>query len=220
MQSPIEENYLKAIFKLSGDQAGNVSTSAIAEELNINSASVTDMIKKLATKGLIDYEKYQGVQLTGKGRAIAVDIIRKHRLWEVFLVEKLHFNWGEVHDIAEQLEHIKSPELINRLDDYLGNPTVDPHGDPIPDRQGRFHPSDQILLSELPADTPAVITGVREDSKDLLTYLEQKNLLLGARIRVKAIFEFDSSLLIHSKDGELSISRKVAENLFVRKMKL
>lgn len=219
MHSPIEENYLKAIFKLSEGQNGNVSTSAIAEELNINAASVTDMIKKLAGKDLVDYEKYQGVQLTEKGRTIAVDIVRKHRLWEVFLVEKLHFNWGEVHEIAEQLEHIKSIDLINRLDDYLGNPTVDPHGDLIPDREGRFRPSDQILLSELPPDTPAVITGVREDTKDLLNYLEQKGLLLGTRIRIKTVFDFDGSLVLSYRDGELSISSKVAENLFVRKSK-
>ena len=135
------------------------------------------------------------------------------------MVEKLHFNWGEVHEIAEQLEHIKSIDLINRLDDYLGNPTVDPHGDLIPDREGNFHPSDQILLSELPADTPAIITGVREDTKDLLNYLEQKGLILGTRIRIKAVFDYDGSLVLQYQNSEFSISRKVAENLFVRKVK-
>ncbi len=218
MQSPIEENYLKAIFKLSEDQEGNVSTSAIAEELNINSASVTDMIKKLAAKELITYEKYQGVQLREAGRAIAIDIVRKHRLWEVFLVEKLHFNWSEVHEIAEQLEHVKSRELIDRLDQFLGHPTVDPHGDPIPDSEGRIRPNNQVVLTELTVNSRAVITGVKEDTKELLNYLEQKQLLLGTHLVVKAVFDFDGSMLIHSVSGESSISRKVAESLFVRRL--
>jgi DtxR family Mn-dependent transcriptional regulator len=216
MRSQVEENYLKAIFKLSSEQDGNISTSAIAEELDINAASVTDMVKKLAEKKLITYKRYQGVQLTDKGRKIAVDIVRKHRLWEVFLAEKLHFNWSEVHEIAEQLEHIKSEELINRLDNFLGNPHVDPHGDPIPDKEGKFHYVEPVLLSELQPETHAIIKGVKEDSKDLLHYLEQHQLLLGTPIHIVEIFEFDNSMVLRYPGGELTISRKVAENLFVQ----
>lgn len=215
MHSQVEENYLKAIFKLSAEQDGNISTSAIAEELDINAASVTDMIKKLAGKKLITYKRYQGVQLTGKGRKIAVNIIRKHRIWEVFLVEKLKFNWSEVHDLAEQLEHIKSEELINRLDDFLGNPHVDPHGDPIPDKEGQFNHVEPVLLGELHPGTQAVIKGVKEDSKELLHYLEKHHLLLGTTIHILEIFEFDQSMVLRYAEGELTISRKVAENLFV-----
>jgi len=215
MNSQIEENYLKAIFKLSDGDEGNISTSAIAEELDINAASVTDMIKKLATKKLIAYERYQGVRLLPRGRKIAVNIVRKHRLWEVFLVDKLKFNWSEVHDIAEQLEHIRSEELINRLDDFLGSPRVDPHGDPIPDREGNFHASNQMLLRELPQDTEAIINGVKEDSRQLLSYLEQNQLLLGTRITIRKVFDFDGSMILEHPAGELTISKKVSENLYV-----
>lgn len=216
MHSQVEENYLKAIFKLSAEQEGNISTSAIAEELAINAASVTDMIKKLAAKKLITYKPYQGVQLTTKGRKIAVDIIRKHRLWEVFLVEKLQFNWSEVHDIAEQLEHIKSEELINRLDDFLGNPHFDPHGDPIPDKDGHFHHAEPVLLSEVDPGASVIIQGVKDDSKDLLHYLEQHELLLGTPVHVDQVFDFDRSMVLQYAHGELTVSRKVAENLFVQ----
>jgi len=216
MHSQVEENYLKAIFRLSAEQEGNISTSAIAEVLAINAASVTDMIKKLAAKKLITYKPYQGVQLTSKGRKIAVDIIRKHRLWEVFLVEKLQFNWSEVHDIAEQLEHIKSPELINRLDDFLGNPHFDPHGDPIPDKDGHFHHTEPVLLSEVDSGASVVIQGVKDDSKDLLHYLEEHDLLLGTPVRIDQVFDFDRSMVLQYARGELTVSRKVAENLFVQ----
>ena len=134
-----EENYLKAIYHLSTGNNSVVSTNQIAEITNTKAASVTDMLKKLAEKKLINYIKYQGVTLTEAGKNAAVNIVRKHRLWEVFLVEKLGFKWDEVHDIAEELEHINSESLINRLDDFLGNPAADPHGDPIPDRSGTIH---------------------------------------------------------------------------------
>lgn len=216
MHSQVEENYLKAIFKLSAEQDGNISTSSIAEMLDINAASVTDMIKKLASKKLITYRPYQGVKLTTKGRSVAVEIVRKHRIWEVFLVEKLKFNWGEVHDIAEQLEHIRSEELIDRLDDFLGNPQVDPHGDPIPDKNGHFSQAKPILLSELKVDNRAIIRGVREDSRELLQYLEQHHLLLGTPVRITQIFDFDGSFILESPEGPLTISRKVADNLVVQ----
>ena len=133
-----EENYLKTIYHLTTASDAEVSTNAIAEKMETKASSVTDMLKKLAEKGLINYKKYQGVSLTQDGKLAAKMSVRKHRLWEVFLVEKLGFSWDEVHDIAEQLEHIKSEKLINKLDDFLDNPTEDPHGDPIPDREGRI----------------------------------------------------------------------------------
>ncbi len=213
MQSQVEENYLKAIFKLSAEQDGNISTSAIAEVLDINAASVTDMIKKLASKKLITYRPYQGVKLTSRGRSVAVDIVRKHRIWEVFLVEKLKFNWGEVHDIAEQLEHIRSEELIDRLDDFLGNPQVDPHGDPIPDKNGHFSQAKTVLLSALKVGSRAVIRGVRDDSRELLHYLEKHHLLISTPIRISQIFDFDGSIILEYPQGQLTISRKVADNL-------
>lgn len=216
MQSHVEENYLKAIFKLSAEQEGNISTSAIAEALDINAASVTDMIKKLASKKLITYRPYQGVKLTASGRSVAVNIVRKHRIWEVFLVEKLKFNWGEVHDIAEQLEHIRSEELIERLDDFLGYPRVDPHGDPIPDKNGQFADTKPVLLSELKADQRAIIRGVKDDSRDLLHYLEQHRLLLGTAVRIVQIFDFDGSIILEYKEGPLTISKKVADNLVIQ----
>ncbi len=219
MHSQVEENYLKAIYKLSTEQDGNISTSAIAEELDINAASVTDMIKKLASKKLITYKRYQGVQLTAKGRKVAIDIVRKHRIWEVFLFEKLKFNWSEVHDIAEQLEHIKSEELIDRLDDFLGNPHIDPHGDPIPDKEGRFHHVELIPLLELRRGDRAVIRSVKDDSRELLHYLDQHRLGLGTGIRVAQIFDFDHSMVLHYEQEELTISRKVAENLLVQPLK-
>ncbi|WP_243389180.1 metal-dependent transcriptional regulator, partial [Flavobacterium psychrophilum] len=133
-----EENYLKTIYHLTTISDSEVSTNAIAEKMETKASSVTDMLKKLSEKDLINYKKYQGVSLTETGSLSAKMIVRKHRLWEVFLVEKLDFPWDEVHDIAEQLEHIKSEKLINKLDDFLGNPTEDPHGDPIPNANGQI----------------------------------------------------------------------------------
>lgn len=215
MHSLVEEDYLKAIFKHSTPENPAVSTSSIARELNVQSASVTDMLKKLSTKGLVRYEKYQGVELTSGGRSAAVAIVRKHRLWEVFLVEKLGFKWSEVHDLAEQLEHIHSEELIDRLDHFLGNPRIDPHGDPIPDKSGFISPQSYKLLSELAEGARGVLVGVSEDSRDLLQYLEQNQLLLGTPVSIEQIFPFDGSRILVYPQGRLSISRQVAESLFV-----
>ena len=217
MHTQNEENYLKAIFKLSMEaEGGAVSTSALARELEVQAASVTDMIKKLAAKELAAYEKYQGVSLTPQGRIVAVDIVRKHRIWEVFLVEKLGFGWSEVHDIAEQLEHIQSEELINRLDDFLGNPTHDPHGGAIPDKGGRIPEMKAVMLSSLPEGASATIAGVRDDARDLLQYMEQRRLLIGTPIRALEWMPFDGSLLLESPHGKISISRKVTEYILVR----
>jgi DtxR family Mn-dependent transcriptional regulator len=217
MHSQIEENYLKAIFALAQESEGKaVSTSALARALEVQAASVTDMMKKLAAKDLIAYERYQGVWLTEKGRMVAADIIRKHRIWEVFLVEKLGFNWSEVHEIAEQLEHIQSAELIDRLDDFLDNPDFDPHGDPIPDKKGRLPDHHSVPLVSLREGAVAVVTGVKNDTRELLQYLEQQHLLIGARIRLLRRLPFDGSLILETGQGEVSISNLVAENLMVR----
>lgn len=211
-----EENYLKAIYHLTANLDGEVSTNAIAVMMETKASSVTDMLKKLADKDLLNYKKYQGVSLTENGKLAAKMIIRKHRLWEVFLVEKLDFSWDEVHDVAEQLEHIKSEKLINKLDDFLGNPTEDPHGDPIPDAQGRIVTIEKHLLSELQANQSGICVGVKDNSSDFLKYLDKQEIGLGTKIEVMAKETFDLSLKIKVSGTEFAISNKIASNLFVK----
>jgi len=212
-----EENYLKTIYHLTSVSDNGVSTNAIAEKMDTKASSVTDMLKKLAEKKLVSYKKYQGVSLTESGLLAAKMIVRKHRLWEVFLVEKLNFNWDEVHDVAEQLEHIHSEQLIDRLDDFLGNPTEDPHGDPIPDAQGRIVKIDKYLLSELELGQSGICVGVKDTSPEFLQYLDKQDISLGTKIEVVAKETFDQSLRIKTNASELTISNKIAGNLFVRK---
>jgi DtxR family Mn-dependent transcriptional regulator len=211
-----EENYLKAIYHLTTRLDSEVSTNAIAEMMETKASSVTDMLKKLAEKNLIHYKKYQGVSLTENGKLAAKMIVRKHRLWEVFLVEKLDFSWDEVHDIAEQLEHIKSEKLINKLDDFLGNPTEDPHGDPIPDAQGRMVTIEKQLLSELIGNQTGICVGVKDNSSDFLKYLDKQQIGLGSKIEIVAKESFDLSLKIKVSGTEMTISNKIASNLFVK----
>lgn len=211
-----EENYLKSIYHLTTSLDSEVSTNAIAEIMETKASSVTDMLKKLAEKDLVNYKKYQGVSLTDTGKLSAKMIVRKHRLWEVFLVEKLDFSWDEVHDIAEQLEHIKSEKLINKLDDFLGNPTEDPHGDPIPDAQGRIIAIEKQLLSELQANQSGICVGVKDNSSEFLKYLDKQQIGLGTKIEVLTKETFDLSLKIKVNDAELVISNKIASNLFVK----
>lgn len=213
-----EENYLKTIYHLTGVSDGEVSTNAIAEMIETKASSVTDMLKKLAEKGLVNYKKYQGVSLTDNGRLSAKMIVRKHRLWEVFLVDKLDFAWDEVHDIAEQLEHIKSEQLINKLDDFLGNPTEDPHGDPIPDRHGKIAKTEKMLLSELLQDQSGLCVGVKDSSTEFLKYLDKNQIALGSRIEVVVREDFDASMKIRVGTNEIVISSKIAGNLFVKKV--
>ena len=177
-----EENYLKTIYHLTSSSNKEVSTNEIAEMIATKASSVTDMLRKLAEKDLLNYKKYQGVSLTEKGKLSAKMIVRKHRLWEVFLVEKLNFSWDEVHDIAEQLEHIKSEQLINKLDDFLGNPTEDPHGDPIPDAYGKIIKTEKLLLSELPQNQTGICVGVKDSSTEFLKYLDKNQIALGTKI--------------------------------------
>ena len=216
MVSSTEENYLKAIFKISEKEGTPVSTNSISSSMNTSAASVSDMIKRLAEKDLVLYEKWKGVRLTDKGREIATSLIRKHRLWEVFLVDKLNFAWDEVHPLAEQLEHVKSDTLVNRLDEYLGFPKFDPHGDPIPDENGNFTFRKQVLLSDF-NDKNAVIVGVQEHSKPFLNYLDRLGLKLGTAIEIIETVEYDGSIRIKIDGiGEQIISSKVAQNLFVK----
>lgn len=211
-----EENYLKAIYHLTSSNDTEVSTNGIAEMMETKASSVTDMLKKLAEKDLVNYKKYQGVSLTENGKSAAKMIVRKHRLWEVFLVEKLNFTWDEVHDIAEQLEHIKSEQLINRLDDFLGNPTEDPHGDPIPDANGRIVKIEKQLLSELTENQIGICVGVKDTSSDFLKYLDKQEIALGSKIEFLSKESFDLSVKIKVDSKELSISNKIASNLFVK----
>lgn len=221
MISYTEENYLKAIYKLLEKGEKKISTNSIAGLLGTSPASVTDMIRKLADKKLISYEKYRGVSLTSSGKKIAVNIIRKHRLWELFLVEKLGFKWDEVHDMAEELEHIKSESLVEKLSTFLGSPKFDPHGDPIPDADGNFHPMQTLPLSALRKNDKATITGVIDHGTTFLRYLSGNNLSLGQKIIVKVVEEFDQSMeiVIAGKSVALQISHDVSKNLLVVKEK-
>jgi len=215
--SQTEENYLKAIFSLSLTASKAVSTNAIAEKLETKASSVTDMVKKLADKKLVDYKKYQGVSLTENGKGIAVRVIRKHRLWEVFLVKHLDFSWDEVHEIAEQLEHVKSIKLTKELDRFLEYPTHDPHGDPIPDENGNIAHHTDVMLSSLQAGSNCVVLGVKDSSKSFLKYLDGLGIKLGSSIKIINIEVFDNSMKIELGDRIMSISHQITKNLFVKK---
>jgi DtxR family Mn-dependent transcriptional regulator len=216
MNSFTEENYLKAIYKLMEQSDEAVSTNAIAEKLNTKAATVTDMLKKLSAKKLVNYTKYKGVSLSAGGTKIAVGIIRKHRLWEFFLVEQLHFRWNEVHEIAEQLEHIQSAELVERLSTFLGNPKYDPHGDPIPDENGRITNSRSLSLDLAAEGKKYRMTGV-VDHKDLfLKHLDELGFCLGCDILIKEIREYDHSLQIKlNRNRSIYISHEVAKNILI-----
>jgi DtxR family Mn-dependent transcriptional regulator len=211
-----EENYLKTIYHLTLILDSEVSTNAIAEKMETKASSVTDMLKKLAEKDLVNYKKYQGVSLTVEGKLAAKMIVRKHRLWEVFLVEKLDFSWDEVHDIAEQLEHIKSEKLINKLDDFLGNPTEDPHGDPIPDANGNMVKIEKQLLSEIAVGKKTICVGVKDTSVEFLQYLDKQKIALGSTIEVLSKEDFDASMHLKVNKVELIVSHKIASNLYVK----
>lgn len=215
MLSLSEENYLKAIYHLQVAQQ-SVTTNELSAYLNTKASSVTDMLKKLSEKNLVDYKKYQGVTLSSKGESTALKVVRKHRLWEVFLVEKLNFNWDEVHDIAEQLEHIKSEELTDKLDTFLNYPKRDPHGDPIPNRDGEFTVSNKTVLSDLEIGEKGVCVGVKDSSTDFLNYLDKQGIALGQSIEIKDKEIFDRSMLIAFDDNTLRISEQIADNLYIK----
>ena len=213
-----EENYLKSIFHLSSDSELGVSTNSIADNLNTKASSVTEMLKKLGDKNLIVYKKYHGAQLTENGRKTALGIIRKHRLWEVFLVDKLNFKWDEVHDIAEQLEHIQSEKLTNELDKFLDFPTKDPHGDPIPNPAGFIKFTPKLRLSDLNIWETGKFIGVKDSSTTFLKYLDKRQISLGSNIKVLHQEEFDQSLHVGLDETNLTISIKTASNLYITKI--
>lgn len=216
MLSFTEENYLKTIYRLSEGGVKAVLTNEIAESMSTKAASVTDMVKKLSSKKLISYEKYYGAKITHRGKSQALSVIRKHRLWETFLVDKLHFSWDEVHDVAEQLEHIQSPLLIEKLDAFLGFPTADPHGHPIPDKDGNVQALKLVPLSESGTKRKGVVRSVRDGSPIFLQYLSKIGIYIGAKIQILDKIAFDSSLevLIDNKN-KVFISRDAAENLLI-----
>ena len=214
MNSQSEEDYLKAIYHLEMDY-DSISTNSVADYLNMKPSSVTDMLKKLADKKYINYQKYKGSSLTRKGKLIALSIIRKHRLWETFLVEKLGFSWDKVHYIAEQLEHIKSEELIENLDDFLGNPKYDPHGDPIPNKNGEIEKMNQKLLIELKTGQKGIITGVKKGTASLLNYLDKEKIKLGDSVNVIEILEFDGTFIVEINKRKLTFSEKICQNLLL-----
>ena len=211
-----EENYIKAIYHLGVNSEKGISTNAIANRLATKASSVTDMVKKLSDKKVVLYKKYQGVTLTDFGKKTAANIIRKHRLWEVFLVEKLNFSWDEVHEVAEQLEHIKSPKLINELDALLGFPKKDPHGDPIPDKDGNLQKIEKSLLSTLKKDESGICVGVNDSSSEFLQFLDKQGISLGQTIKVLEKEPFDDSLKIKINNKEVTISNKIANNLYIQ----
>ena len=211
-----EENYLKVIYHLSNLSPKGVNTNAIAAMLDTKASSVTDMLKKLSEKDLLHYQKYQGVSLTDKGKLNAKIIVRKHRLWEVFLVEKLGFAWDEVHEVAEDLEHIKSEKLINQLDQFLNYPSFDPHGDPIPNAKGEIIKIEKQLFSEIEVGRTITCVGVKDTSVDFLQYLNKQNISLGTKMKVLEKEPFDGTLKIEINKSVLVISDKIATNLYVK----
>lgn len=215
--SHTEENYLKAIYTLSGiSENGGAATNVIAERVQTKPPTVVDMLKKLASKKLVTYEKYKKVQLTNQGKKVALQVIRKHRLWETFLYEKLQFNWNEVHEVAEQLEHIRSEKLIERLDQFLDFPMYDPHGDPIPTANGEIKPLKRHKLSEVEIGKTCQVVGVNDSSSDFLLYLQQLSVGIGTKIKVLEKITFDHSIMVSFRKGHQTlVSKKFADNVLV-----
>jgi DtxR family Mn-dependent transcriptional regulator len=213
--SASKENYLKAIFHLQQEQ-GLVTTNALAAALRTRPASVTDMLKKLKEQKLLIYERYKGFKLNNEGRKAAVQVIRKHRLWEYFLVKKLQFGWEEVHEIAEELEHISSRALIDRLDAFLGHPATDPHGDPIPDSQGRLLVRRQVALADWPVNKVVQVSGIASQTTEMLEVLQHNHIRLGTRLEIKKKFPFDDSLEVKVRNRPpVTLSARVAKNVWV-----
>jgi DtxR family transcriptional regulator, Mn-dependent transcriptional regulator len=215
MLSLTEENYLKAIYHLSEGGAVAVLTNALAEAMNTKAASATDMIKKLSQKELITYEKYHGVNITASGKTEALLVIRKHRLWETFLVQTLGFTWDEVHEVAEQLEHIHSTRLIDKLDDFLGHPQVDPHGDPIPDSKGKIKVAALTPLDQVKVGYKGQIAAVKDSDSGLLKYLDKIGAKPGVKLQLTDKEEYDQSVEIRIGVKTLSLSREVCKNILV-----
>jgi DtxR family transcriptional regulator, Mn-dependent transcriptional regulator len=213
-----EENYLKMIYYLSLATTSEITTNAIADKMESKPSSVTDMLKKLSDKGWLHYQKYQGVSLTENGKQKAKSIVRKHRLWEVFLVDKLEFSWYEVHEIAEELEHIQSEKLIEKLDAFLNFPSEDPHGDPIPDKNGNIIKKEKILLSEMKVGSNCMCIGVKDSSSAFLQYLDKQKIALGTKIHLLDYEEFDNSFIVEINNSKVLLSSKIANTIYVKKI--
>lgn len=215
--SAVEENYLKYIYQLGETQNGIVKTNDLAYKLEHSAASVTDMLKRLSDKKLVSYKKYYGVSLTKIGQQIAIQVMRKHRLWETFLAKNLKFTWDKIHDIAEQLEHIQSDELVDKMDEYLGYPKFDPHGDPIPDKHGNILVPNVICLTDAKLKKLYILQNVNDDSASFLKYLNKIQLQLNDKIKIIEKEEFDETMQIIVNDKrQITISNDAAQNMFVK----
>ncbi|MGH2645478.1 MAG: metal-dependent transcriptional regulator [Chitinophagaceae bacterium] len=218
-RSLADENYLKAVYHLSGGEPVSVTTGLLAEYLNVTAASVTDKMKRLKEKGYLEYQKSRGVMLSREGRKIALSVIRKHRLWEQFLVQVLKFKWNEIHEIAEQLEHIDSDELIERIDKFLGHPTVDPHGDPIPDEKGKMEELHLQNLAETGVGTSVSIAAVANHDAEFLKFLDKKGLTLSRKLTVKNREAYDGTLTLWNAEKKpVVLSEQVARQIWIRKL--
>ena len=218
MLSYTEENYLKAIYKIHERTKSSASTNAIAEIMNTTAASVTDMMRKLAHKEMIQYEKYKGSRLTAQGAVVATTLIRRHRLWETFLADKLNFSWEEVHELAEHLEHIKSEKLIERLDKFLDFPKYDPHGDPIPNAEGKFTLREQLMLSQLQIGEKGVLIGVKNHNDEFLSYLNELKINLGSEFEILNKVLYDQSIKVQLNGQEYVLTEKVSTKLMIKKL--
>ena len=211
-----EENYIKNIYHLQ-QATGYTTTNELAAAIKARPASITDMLKKLKTKKILHYEKYQGFRLSAEGKKVALTIVRRHRLWEYFLSEKLKFTWDEVHEVAEELEHVTSKKLIDKLDEFLGFPKFDPHGDPIPDQAGKITSAEQVALSDIEINQAAEVCGVANHSTHMLDMLRHNNIGIGTKLEIRKKFPFDQSLEIKIRNqAAFTISERLAQNIFVR----
>jgi DtxR family Mn-dependent transcriptional regulator len=216
--SHTEQNYIKAIYHLSKDAGGTAYTQELASAMSTTPASASDMIRKLSEKGLVSHVPYRGARLNKKGEKTALYIIRRHRLWELFLTEVLKFKWDEVHAMAEELEHVSSDLLLERIDEYLDHPRFDPHGDPIPDAQGKIAETNFTRLSLLEKNQSGKISGVQEHSTEFLKYLAEAGLVLGAKVRIINRYDFDKSFdVLINGEKQLHISSQVAGNILISK---
>ena len=218
MNNVSQEDYLTAIYR-NLDDAGEIKPNLLASKLNISNAAVTDMLRKLSRDGFVDYQKYKSIKLTGEGESYAKNMLRRHRIWEVFLHQTLGMSWDKVHDEAENLEHSSSDEIINRLEEFLEFPEVDPHGYPIPDKNGKIKKSKTVVaISELNENESAKVIRVNDDVKNLLSYVTKIGISLGKDILIKDKLEYDGSVLVKIDNKEINISNKIASNIFVEKI--
>jgi DtxR family Mn-dependent transcriptional regulator len=215
MPTQSEENYLKALYKLSGANKKLVATNDLADLLGTKPPSVTDMLQKLSEKKWVEYRRYYGSRLTSRGEKIAIQIVRRHKLWEVFLVEKLNFKWDEIHEVAEHLEHINHPKLTDKLDEFLQYPQLDPYGDPIPDKDGKMVEKKWLILNQCFHGNKYVIVGFKNHEPEFLRYLENLSMKVGVHLTISKIYEYDKSMLLDIKGNSINISNRVAENILV-----